>query len=1795
MKIKRPILVPLVFAIVLLVGTSVAGMCLLQRWHLHRNTDLHIAEVRKLFQLEVEEDAELLHGLIGMLEREPALRDAWGAEDRERLLRNATPLFEQVRDAHRVTHFYFHRLNGTCFLRVHQPQRHGDRIERFTMAEAIRRDEPVHGIELGPLGTFTLRVVHPWRVEGRLVGYIELGEEIGHVTDEVHTILGGEMVFLIDKSHVEREGWEAGMRMLGRIPDWDQLAGHVVIDATMTEIPQELNEPMAHVPDGEHRPLFDISIASVTYRGGFAPLRDATGREVGHMVVMADVTEERARLEALAAGTTGVGLVIALGLCAYFYFHVRQIEGGLRRAYDAQEEELSRRRAAEAALRESEEKYRTLGENSLTGIFIQQDGVYAFVNPRFAEIHGYTPEELIGKHYSTLIHPEERSHVAQTVARRLEGDEVPDRYITRRLTHDGGTIWCEVMASRILYRGRPAIMGNVIDVTDIRQMESRLDLMRQLVDHAKDAVFVVDPPTGRFLDVNQEACRHLGYTRDELLTLRVQQIEGRLPDDFSWHDHVASIRAAGSGVFEGMHRRKDGTACPVEAAVKYIEHDGGSYLLATVRDVSDRKQTQQKMRDQLQFVQTLLRTLPNPVFYKDAAGRYTGCNPAFETFLGCPQEQIVGRTVYDIAPPEIAAKYDQKDRELLERGGRQTYEWQVQDCAGRLRTVVFHKAVLQDGQGQPVGIIGSIVDVTERREAEKELARAHEDLKTVLARSPFGVVVIGRDRRIRWANEYACALAGVEDVASLCGKICSEHLCAAEDQNCPILDQGREIDNSERILRRRDGQEIPILKTVTEIELNGEQVLLETFIDITERVATEQALRDSEQQNRAILDNVGVGIAVIDRDMCVRQINRQMAAWFPEAEPAGGQRCYTIFNRPVGESVCAECPVHATLTDGTIHEDTREVETADGVRWHRIVASPLFDADGRVTAAIELVDDITEEKRSEQKAEQHRKHIQAVFDSAPVGMLLLDDQTHVRQANRRVASWVGKEPDDLLGKQPGDAVHCVNCQDHPGGCGQASACRDCSLRAAAGHVLQTGESLEGVEVEFIFCSGQQQHRRWIRASFQPIEIEGHRQIVVALNDVTAQKKSQEELRRFRAALDSCADSIFLIDYETMRFMDVNETACRELGYEREELLLLGPQDIKPEHTREQLIRRFHEIIVSPGRLGVISTVHRCKDGREFPAEVYIKSLESQGRELLIAVARDVTEQKQAEEALRHAVAQTEQSRKEVESVNRQLEAAIERANLMAQEAVTASQAKSEFLANMSHEIRTPMNGIVGFSDMLAVTSLTEEQRQFVQTIRDCAQSLLQIINDILDLSKIEARKLSVEATDCPLGQLLASVESLMTARARDKGLEFEVVADEPRPPARIYSDPVRVRQCLLNLLSNAVKFTEEGSVRLRVRMEEVRDEPFVRFDVIDTGIGIAPDRQRQIFEPFVQADGSTTRKYGGTGLGLTITRQLAELMGGYIEVESEPDRGSTFTLAIPAGVDVSSEPLLSQGAAAVEEQRASDDGAGASLAGRVLVAEDVPTNQLLMQLMLERLGLEVVMVEDGQKAVDAAVADEFDLILMDVQMPHKNGHEVTRELRRRGVRTPIIALTAHAMETDRQECINAGCDDYLPKPVDREALVSVLRKYLDKCNAAPAETVENADDRGHDTGGIDWARLISRLVDEEMVREIVPVFVQDNRERLVQLRSAIKTGDAQEVKLYAHAIKGASANLGITELSQTAKTLEHLAADGDLSQAETLLDEIETAFSRFTEFVSRPDWIERAKNGCTEAEQGQAN
>jgi signal transduction histidine kinase/CheY-like chemotaxis protein len=484
--------------------------------------------------------------------------------------------------------------------------------------------------------------------------------------------------------------------------------------------------------------------------------------------------------------------------------------------------------------------------------------------------------------------------------------------------------------------------------------------------------------------------------------------------------------------------------------------------------------------------------------------------------------------------------------------------------------------------------------------------------------------------------------------------------------------------------------------------------------------------------------------------------------------------------------------------------------------------------------------------------------------------------------------------------------------------------------------------------------------------------------------------------------------------------------------------------------------------------------------------------------------------------------------KELEGSNQALLQAAARAE-------AAGGAKDQFLAHMSHEIRTPMTSILGFADLLMEPQQTPSDRHdALLAIRRNASHLSDLINNVLDISKIEAGQMSVERIASDLPELICAASCLTRQALIDKGLGFRIIVDGPIP-RRVQTDPLRVRQILVNLISNAGRFTERGGIELKISHRPAREPGgpcTLCFAVADTGIGMSPEQVSRLFQPFAQADESTARRFGGTGLGLAISKSLAALLGGDITVRSEPGRGSTFMVEIDGGCVDGVEMIdrISRDEDSIDSQRATEH--TPQLRGRVLLAEDGMDNQRLISLRLRHAGVSVVIADNGRAALERLASEQFDLVLMDLQMPEMDGFAALDRLRHDGCKLPVVALTARAGSADRDKCLAAGFDDFLTKPIDKAKLWNCLARYLP------------------DSAGAIGPALVSTLAEDPEVKDLLRDFINMLPGKVEQFHELLKRRDPQALRQFAHQINGAAGGYGFPQITRCAGRLEAMLRDG---------------------------------------------
>ncbi|HET9239125.1 MAG TPA: PAS domain S-box protein [Oligoflexus sp.] len=683
------------------------------------------------------------------------------------------------------------------------------------------------------------------------------------------------------------------------------------------------------------------------------------------------------------------------------------------------------------------------------------------------------------------------------------------------------------------------------------------------------------------------------------------------------------------------------------------------------------------------------------------------------------------------------------------------------------------------------------------------------------------------------------------------------------------------------------------------------------------------------------------------------------------------------------------------------------------VRYFNMTYSPSRDESGTIDGVLALGIDVTDQVRSRQALEQSQARFQQLADSMPQIVYVSTPEGAVKFLNARWREYTGTYDTIINTRGTIDLIHPDDW----------SACDAAWIKAV--------QNKETFACEIRLRNHEGYYRWFITRAVPHIINDEIVEWFGTSTDIHDQKQAAEELarstERYRSVFQDCPVPMLVMDPNSGQILDVNNIALTTYGYSREEFLTLNASDMRPAEDRPAFWLTMKELPFKKERFLQRRAQHQRKDGSILHAEITLRDILLDGRWMRLAAIVDITKRVTVEE---------------------QLHQLMKKLKLAKEEAERSNNLKSAFLANMSHEIRTPLGAMLGFADLLRDPNISQDEHSnYLNILVRNGEQLSIIINDILDLSKVEAGHLTLEFLDVDPKTIVTDVFTLLDIKAREKNLTLTYEAD-PSTPQQLTTDPVRVRQVLVNLMSNAIKFTPHGSVQVRSFGESNgQGRVHMGFEITDTGIGIAAEQQEQIFEMFVQAEDSTTRKFGGTGLGLALSRKLARALGGDVRVvRSEPGAGSTFLFTLTDLPELRVKQDASEQKAVQAPGPASAPSADSvSLEGlKILVVDDAPDIRSLISFLLMRAGASVDFAENGIEGYRKALSECYDMVLMDIQMPQMDGYTATMKLREQGYHKPIIALTAHAMTEARKKCLSVGCTGHLTKPINPSHLLSVV-------------------------------------------------------------------------------------------------------------------------------------------------------
>jgi two-component system, sensor histidine kinase and response regulator len=1000
------------------------------------------------------------------------------------------------------------------------------------------------------------------------------------------------------------------------------------------------------------------------------------------------------------------------------------------------------------------------------------------------------------------------------------------------------------------------------------------------------------------------------------------------------------------------------------------------------------------------------------------SGRLLRVNRSLCAMLGYNEDELVGKDFQSITHPDDLGA----DLDLLRRvlAGEIPFYHLEKRYLHKLGYVVWAQlgvSLVRGPAGEPLYLVGQVQDVTLLKRHQDALARSRDYYLRLFDQIPSPVWHAGADGACRYANPAWSRLTGraVEDAL---GDGWTQ-VIHPDDRTAYLARyrdafERREPFESEFRITGPGGVWLYVVCYAKPIwdAVGGFDGYLSAAYDVTESRHITNELRLREARFRSLIEHASDMITVIGMDGTLRYASPSVTRvlGYTQAELLG--KVSFDYVHPDDLSICLEAMAsvsqHEAGRAGRLVFRTRRKDGS-----YRFIEARAADlsTDPAVGGVVVNSRDVTERVQ----AENARREAKRIIDNSPTvlfrwrpepGRPVAYVTENVTQFGYAAADLLAGEVSFAQMVHPGDIERVARELEELLARGEAHFQQEYRLRAPDGRL------------------------HWVDDR-TTVKRDGHGNVVSLegiLIDITERKQAEAAQRRLARAVEAAAESIIVTD-RNGTIVEVNPAFTSVTGYASEEAVGQTPRLLKSGCHDDSFYGEMWTTIRA-GRRWAGRVIDRRRDGSLYHAALTIAPItEADGCVSgYVGVQRDVTQDIERERALADALRQAE----------------------------AATEAKTRFLANVSHEIRTPLNGILGMTDLALATELSTEQREYLELARASGNSLLRIVNDILDVSKIESGKLDLERASFDLAQMLREIVSAHRPAAQARGTHIDMDIDPLLPTTNLIGDRGRLAQVLDNLIGNAVKFTEGGAITVSVELRNARDEEIaLHFAVADTGIGIPPAVQEKIFAAFEQADGSTTRRYGGTGLGLAICTQLARMMGGRIWVESEVGSGSTFHFTLQLECDSSAGTQAPSPELPLTPGR---NGAGDEQAGlRVLVAEDNPVNQKLAAHMLKKLGHRVEVVGDGSQAV--ARAGDVDLILMDVQMPEMDGLEATAAIRREerwtGRHLPIVAMTAHAMKGDAQRCLAAGMDAYVAKPVDRAALAAAIDEALGRARSAP--------------------------------------------------------------------------------------------------------------------------------------------
>ena len=1393
--------------------------------------------------------------------------------------------------------------------------------------------------------------------------------------------------------------------------------------------------------------------------------------------------------------------------------------------------DITERQQREEALAESEERFRKLFEDTMDASLLLQDGDFFDANRASLDMFRIDSAETFCKLSPAQLSPERQPDGTLS---SVKADAMINIALERgahffEWEHKRATGECfpaEVLLTRILHKNQKIIHTVVRDISARVQAENAVrkdaELRKQMMESIPGIFYLFDQ-NGRFISWNSNLERLSQRSKTEVASMHPLDLFDT-PDKAKVEQEINRVMIQGSSSVEADLLAKDGSKTPYFWTGARIDLDGQPMLIGTGIDISEHKQAEialQNSEANLNRAQAIGKIGSWTI---DLANNQLMWSAETYRMFGIYQDEPVDLARFiNVIHPD--------DRETLLLAWNAALEGSAYDIEHRIvvkeQTLWVHELaeITFSDTGKPVSAVGTVQDISERKLILEQLAEERRRLSDIIDGTHAGTwewnLQTGECHfNDRWAEIFGYSLEELSpfnidtwktfthpDDFNLSNHLLQEHFDGKSDYyECEIRMKHKDgnwvwvSDCGRLISRTADGK--PLL-------MSG------THMDITERKYTDQELKASEQRFRNMAENTNDWLWACDLQGQHTYSNRVAIEFFGY----GFQELKAI------DTTCMIHPDDLPLFLSTMETAAREKSGWKNliIRWKGRQGDYLSLESSGVTILDDYGDvigfqgidrDITERLKAEQALKESEFFLKESQRIGNLGGWRADLVTNSVMWTEGVYGIVKMPVDYKPDLQTGLNFYPAGSREQ--------------VIANLNNTLATGEAFS-IEVELVDSEG----------ILKDVELRGFAHyceeridyLMGTLQDITERKRSIENLQKLWLAVEQSPNCIKITNLDA-EIEFVNQRYEEITGYSRHEAIGQKPGILKLENS-EQAIDIWKALHAGKNWSGEYAS--RRKDGSAYIEQVYISPVRQPNGQIThyLVIQEDITDKKRMAEELNVYHDHLEQL---VKSRTLEMEQAREAAEM-------ASRSKSVFLANMSHEIRTPMNAILGMSHLLQRELHDPEHLDKLNKINQASKHLLGLINDILDLSKIEAERLTIEETAINLGSIVDHVCSMMMDRARSKGVAFIQEIDPLLRNLTLSGDPIRIGQILINYVGNAVKFTERGQIALRVKLlSQTELNVEVRFEVQDTGIGMTEEQQVRVFEAFEQGHSSTTRKYGGTGLGLTISRHLAQMMGGQVGVKCAPGVGCIFWF------NVTLKRIDSSNLSASDELDAVDFRHDAV----ILLVEDNEINQEVAKQLLESTGLVVDLAWHGGEALEKVKSRHYDVILMDMQMPVMDGLEATRLIRQIPTYSsvPIIAMTANAFEEDRQQCMAAGMNDFLSKPFDPDTLFARLicwipgtRKGLVNDSAEPQKIelslLADSPQLNIDSG------LCSFSGKQENYFQMLQRFLTIHLGDALLIEVMLAKGDREAARRQAHTLKGVAALLGLEQVKKSAAIIEH--------------------------------------------------